>query len=100
MAKADFVELKEFTPEQLNDKKFIAKYMNDALACYETDGNYNKFFRSLGLIIRSKYTLYRFSKKTGLGRTKMYQIFNCDSMPKLNTIVRMLRVLGYDIKIK
>lgn len=100
MKENKFVELTELTQEQLNDRKFIRDYMNKALSCYHTDGNFDKFFHSLNLIIRSQYSIYRFSKKTGIGRTKIYEIFNCTAMPKFSTIVRMLRILGYGVKFK
>ena len=37
----------DFVIEQLNNEQFQKEYMNESLAEYIEDGNFNAFFRSL-----------------------------------------------------
>ena len=46
-------ELNDFIVEQLKDEEFQKEYMNESLNEYINDGDFNAFFRSLELVIKS-----------------------------------------------
>ena len=47
-------ELNNFIIEQLKDEEFQKEYMNESLNEYINDGDFNAFFRSLELVIKSR----------------------------------------------
>ena len=59
-------ELNDFIIEQLKDEKFQKEYMNESLAEYINDGDFNAFFRSLELVIKSRDSISGFCEKAGI----------------------------------
>lgn len=92
-------ELNEFIIEQLKDEEFQKEYMNESLAEYINDGDFNAFFRSLELVIKSRDSISGFCKKAGIDRAMLYQIFNGERVPRLDTLAKILKTLGYNLKV-
>lgn len=92
-------ELNEFIIEQLKDEEFQKEYMNESLAEYINDGNFNAFFRSLELVIKSRDSISGFCEKAGIDRAMLYQIFNGERVPRVDTLAKILKTLGYNLKI-
>ncbi len=92
-------ELNDFIIEQLKDEKFQKEYMNESLAEYINDGDFNAFFRSLELVIKSRDSISGFCEKAGIDRAMLYQIFNGKRVPKVDTLAKILKTLGYKLKI-
>ncbi len=92
-------ELNDFIIEQLKDEKFQKEYMNESLAEYINDGDFNAFFRSLELVIKSRDSISGFCEKAGIDRAMLYQIFNGKRVPKVDTLAKILKTLGYNLKI-
>ena len=92
-------ELNDFIIEQLKDEKFQKEYMNESLAEYINDGDFNAFFRSLKLVIKSRDSISGFCEKAGIDRAMLYQIFNGKRVPKVDTLAKILKTLGYNLKI-
>ena len=92
-------ELNEFIIEQLKDEEFQKEYMNDSLAEYINDGDFNAFFRSLELVIKSRDSISGFCEKAGIDRAMLYQIFNGERVPRLDTLAKILKTLGYNLKV-
>ncbi len=92
-------ELNEFIIEQLKDEEFQKEYMNESLAEYINDGDFNKFFRSLELVIKSRDSISGFCEKAGIDRAMLYQIFNGERVPRMDTLAKILKTLGYNLKI-
>ncbi len=92
-------ELNEFIIEQLKDEEFQKEYMNESLAEYINDGDFNAFFRSLELIIKSRDSISGFCKKAGIDRAMLYQIFNGERVPRVDTLAKILKTLGYNLKV-
>ena len=67
-------ELNEFIIEQLKDTEFQKEYMNESLAQYINDGDFNAFFHSLELVIKSRDSISGFCAKAGIDRAMLYQI--------------------------
>ena len=92
-------ELNEFIIEQLKDEEFQKEYMNESLAEYINDGDFNAFFRSLELVIKSRDSISGFCEKAGIDRAMLYQIFNGERVPRVDTLAKILKTLGYTIKV-
>lgn len=92
-------ELNDFIIEQLKDEKFQKEYMNESLAEYINDGDFNAFFRSLELVIKSRDSISGFCEKAGIDRAMLYQIFNGKRVPKVDTLAKILKTLGYNLKV-
>ena len=92
-------ELNEFIIEQLKDTEFQKEYMNESLAEYINDGDFNAFFRSLELVIKSRDSISGFCEKAGIDRAMLYQIFSGKRVPKVDTLAKILKTLGYNLKI-
>ena len=92
-------ELNEFIIEQLKDEEFQKEYMNESLAQYINDGDFNAFFRSLELVIKSRDSISGFCEKAGIDRAMLYQIFNGKRVPRVDTLAKILKTLGYNLKV-
>jgi len=91
--------LDEFILEQLKNEDFQKEYMNQTLAEYIEDGNFNAFFRSLELVIKSRDTISGFCKKAGIDRALLYEVFKGKRVPKVDTLAKILKTLGYSLKV-
>ncbi len=92
-------DLNDFILEQLKDEEFQKEYMNLTLAEYIEDGNFNAFFRSLELVIKSRDTISGFCEKAGIDRALLYDVFKGERVPKVDTLAKILKTLGYSLKI-
>ena len=81
------------------DADFQREYLNLSLDEYITDGDFNKFFKSLEKVIKSRESVTSFAKKINIDRTNLYTLFNGEKIPRLDTIAKILKELGYKIKI-
>lgn len=92
-------ELNEFIIEQLKDEELQKEYINESLAEYINDGDFNAFFRSLELVIKSRDSISGFCEKAGIDRAMLYQIFNGKRVPRVDTLAKILKTLGYNLKV-
>jgi len=92
-------DLNEFLQEQLQDDEFQKAYMNESLAEYIEDGNFNAFFRSLEAVIKSRDSISSFAKKAGIDRALLYDVFKGERIPKIDTLAKILKTLGYSLKV-
>ena len=90
-------DLNDFILEQLKDEEFQKEYMNQTLAEYIEDGNFNAFFRSLELVIKSRDTISGFCEKAGIDRALLYDVFKGERVPKVDTLAKILKTLGYSL---
>lgn len=92
-------ELTDFIVEQLKDTDFQREYMNETLFEYINDGNFNAFFRSLELVIKSRESVSAFCDKAGIDRAMLYQIFSGKRVPRVDTLAKILKTLGYTLRV-
>lgn len=92
-------DFNEFLIDQLKDESFQKEYMNESLSEYIEDGNFNAFFRSLENVIKSRDTISGFCKKAGIDRALLYDIFAGKRVPKIDTLAKIMKTLGYSLKI-
>lgn len=56
-------------------------------------------FVLLELVRKSRDSISGFCEKAGIDRAMLYQIFNGKRVPKVNTLTKILKTLGYNLKI-
>lgn len=88
-----------FLLDQLKDEEFQREYMNESLREYINDGDFNAFFRSLEMVIKSRDSISGFCEKAGIDRAMLYQIFKGERVPKVDTLAKILKTLGYSLKV-
>ena len=85
--------------DNLKDVEYQKAYLNAALEEYLEDGNFNSFFKSLEKVIKARESVSSFAKKINIDRANLYTMFNGKKVPRLDTIAKILKELGYTIHV-
>ena len=97
--KENTIPYEEFSEKHFLDTEFQKEYLNLSLEEYIADGDFNKFFKSLEKVIKSRGSVSSFAKNINIDRTNLYALFNGEKIPRLDTLAKILHELGYTIKI-
>ena len=97
--KKNTTSFEELSEKNMLDINFQKEYLNLSLAEYITDGDFNKFFKSLEKVIKSRESVTSFAKKVNIDRTNLYTLFNGEKIPKLDTIAKILKELGFTMRV-
>ena len=91
--------ISEIIEQELKTEDDIKEWLSMNLEAYLEDGNLNAFVRSLEYVVRAKDTISNLSKKTGISRSNLYAIFKGEVTPQFDTILKVLKELGYTLKV-
>jgi len=91
--------LEDIEQKYMQDKELQKEYLNLSLEEYLVDGDFNKFFKSLERVIKSRESVSSFAQKVNIDRANLYTLFNGEKIPRLDTIAKILKELGYSIKV-
>ena len=86
----------------LNDLKTdadIKEWINIGFEEFLADNDLNSFVKALEYAVRAKDSISGISKKTGISRSNLYAIFNGQQQPQLSTTLKILKELGFSIKV-
>ena len=86
----------------LNDLKTdddIKEWINIGFDEFLTNNDLNAFVKALEYAVRAKDTISGLSKKTGISRSNLYAIFNGEQQPQLSTALKIIKELGYTVKV-
>ena len=97
--KENTISYEELSEKHLLDVELQKEYLNLSLSEYITDGDFNKFYKSLEKIIKSRESVTSFAKKVNIDRTNLYTLFNGEKVPRLDTIAKILKELGFSIQV-
>lgn len=89
----------EFIIEDLKTEDDIKEWLSLNLEAYLEDGNLDAFVRSLEYVVRAKDNISSISRKTGISRSNLYAIFNGEVTPQFDTVLKVLKELGYTLKV-
>lgn len=92
-------ELSKLIYNELKTEEDIKEWLSLNLAEYLEDGNLNAFVRSLEYVVRAKDNISNLSRKTGISRSNLYAIFRGEVTPQFDTVLKMLKELGYTLKV-
>ncbi len=91
--------LSDIISEELKTEDDIKEWLSLNLEAYLEDGNLNAFVRSLEYVVRAKDNISNLSKKTGISRSNLYAIFKGEVTPQFDTVLKVLKELGYTLKV-
>ena len=97
--KAENITHEEHMNNVLLDEEYQKMYLNAAIQDFILDGNYDLFFQSLEQVIRARMSISECSKKTGITRKALYEMFKGERTPRLDTIGKLLKELGYTLQV-
>lgn len=86
----------------LNDLKTdadIKEWINIGFEEFLENNDLNSFVKVLEYAVRAKDSISGISKKTGISRSNLYAIFNGQQQPQLSTTLKILKELGFSIKV-
>jgi len=89
----------ELEEKYMESFEYQKEYLNLSLEEYITDGDFNKFYKSLEKVIKSRESISSFAQKVNIDRSNLYTLFNGEKIPRLDTIAKILKELGYTIKV-
>ena len=92
-------DISEIIEDELKTKEDIKEWLSLNLEAYLEDGNLNAFVRSLEYVVRAKDNISNLSKKTGISRSNLYAIFKGEVTPQFDTVLKVLKELGYTLKV-
>ena len=92
-------ELSGMIANELKTEEDIKEWLSLNLEEYLQDGNVNAFVRSLEYVVRAKDNISNLSRKTGISRSNLYAIFNGEVTPQFDTVLKVLKELGYTLKV-
>ncbi|MCD7880035.1 MAG: helix-turn-helix domain-containing protein [Candidatus Gastranaerophilales bacterium] len=97
--KNEFKTHDEHMQEALQDMEYQKMYLNVSIQDFINDGNYELFFASLEKVIKARYSISEFSRKTGITRKALYEMFKGERIPRFDTIGKLLKELGYTLEV-
>lgn len=89
----------EYVINQLKDSEYQKEFLNATIEEFLEDGDYNVFFQSLELVIKSRESISDFAKKAGVTRAALYEMFKGERVPRLDTVGKILKQLGFKLKV-
>lgn len=96
------IKSKRFSEYILNDLKTdedIKEWLNIGFQEFLQDNDLNSFVKALEYAVRAKDTISGISRKTGISRSNLYAIFNGKQQPQLSTALKIIKELGFDVRI-
>ena len=92
----------KFNEYILNDLKTdddIKEWINIGFEEFLQYNDLNAFVKALEYAVRAKDSILGMSKKTGISRSNLYAIFNGEQQPQLSTALKIIKELGYTLKV-
>lgn len=81
--------------EYLKDESFAAEFLSQALE----EEDFATFLLSLKDVIRVHGSIKSIAEKCAISRTTLYNILSEKANPEMKTILTLLHVLGYELKV-
>lgn len=93
------LNLDELILKDLKTEEDIKQWLTLSLEEYINDNDSTAFVRSLEYALKAKSNISSISKKTGISRSNLYAIFKGEVKPQFETVLKLIKELGYTIKI-
>lgn len=89
----------KYVLKDLKTDKDIKEWINIGFEEFLSDNDLNSFIKALEYAVRAKDSILNMSKKTGISRSNLYAIFNGTQQPQLSTALKIIKELGYTVKV-
>ncbi len=93
------LNLDKLIENDLKTEDDIKEWLTISLEEYINDNDANAFIRSLEYALKAKDTISGISRKTGISRSNLYAIFKGEVKPQFETVLKLIKELGYTVKI-
>jgi len=90
----------EYLIEKLKDPEYARVYLETALETYGTDQDSEAFLLALRDVAEAQGGLGKLSEETGLNRAGIYKALSQRGNPRLDTMEKILRNLGFRLSIE
>ena len=90
----------QFLLEELKESGSIAAYLETALEDYEENGDIESFIFALRTIAEARGGIGILAEKLNKPRQTLYKALSKNGNPQLNTIMAIIKALGYQMTIK
>lgn len=97
--KNNYINFKDDLIERLQDPEYQREFLNVSLEEYIEDGDFKSFFKSLEYVIKARGSVTEFAQKVNLNRRNLYELFKGEQKPQLDTVIKILKELGYSLKV-
>ena len=97
--KNNYINFKDDLIERLQDPEYQREFLNVSLEEYIEDGDFKSFFKSLEYVIKARGSATEFAQKVNLNRRNLYELFKGEQKPQLDTVIKILKELGYSLKV-
>ena len=97
--KNNYINFKDDLIERLQDPEYQKEFLNVSLEEYIEDGDFKSFFKSLEYVIKARGSVTEFAQKVNLNRRNLYELFKGEQKPQLDTVIKILKELGYSLKV-
>lgn len=95
----NYINFEDDLVERLQDPEYQREFLNVTLEEYIEDGDFKSFFKSLKYVIKARGNVSEFAQKVNLNRRNLYEIFKGEQKPQLDTVIKILKELGYSLKV-
>lgn len=85
--------------KDLKTDEDIKEWINIGFEEFLNYNDLNAFVKALEYAVRAKDSILGMSKKTGISRSNLYAIFNGEQQPQLATALKIIKELGYTVKV-
>lgn len=89
----------EYILNDLKTDEDIKEWINIGFEEFLQDNDLSAFVKALEYAVRAKDSILGMSKKTGISRSNLYAIFNGEQQPQLSTALKIIKELGYSLKV-
>lgn len=89
----------EYILSDLKTDEDIKEWLNIGFEEFLKDNDLNAFIKALEYAVKAKDTIMGMSKKTGISRSNLYAIFKGEQKPQLSTALKIIKELGYTLKV-
>jgi len=89
----------EYILKDLKTDEDIKEWLNIGFEEFLQDNDLNTFVKVLEYAVRAKDSILGISKKTGISRSNLYVIFKGEQQPQLSTALKIIKELGYSVKV-
>ena len=94
------IPFEEYLLDQLSDPAYARTYLETALKQYGRDRDAESFLLALRDVAEAQGGLGKLSGETGLNRAGVYKALSPRGNPRLDTIEKILRHLGFRLSIE
>jgi len=91
--------LEELILSGMETEADIKEWLTISLEEFLEDGDLTAFCRTLEYAVKAKDTISGISNKTGISRSNLYALFKGESQPQMKTVLKVIKELGYRLKV-